>query len=110
MTEDFVVRFGLAVLATWRVSHLLASEDGPGAAILRVRRWLGEGPLGGLMDCFHCLSLWVAAVAAFLVASDPASWVLTWLAVSGGACLLEQATSPPEMFVQPMEDHDDVLR
>jgi len=110
VNEDFVVRFAVAVLATWRVGHLLAHEDGPGSAILRVRRWLGDGPLGGLMDCFYCLSLWVAAAAAFLVTWDWGLWVPTWLAVSGGACLLERATASPEPFIQSVEDHDDVLR
>jgi len=33
----FLLRFGVAALATWRVTHLLAREDGPAAAIARVR-------------------------------------------------------------------------
>ena len=43
----------MAVLATWRVTHLLAEEDGPGALVLRLRMRLGAGGLGALMDCFH---------------------------------------------------------
>ena len=38
----FWPRFVLAVLATWRVTHLLASEDGPGDLIVRFRRLLGR--------------------------------------------------------------------
>ena len=61
--------FVLAVLATWRVTHLLASEDGPADIIVRLRRRLGDGLAGSLMDCFDDVSSWIAAPAAFLVAS-----------------------------------------
>ena len=87
--------FILAVLATWRVTHLLASEDGPADIIFRLRRRLGDGLAGSLMDCFNCMSLWIAAPAAFLVASDLLTWVLSWLALSGGACLLERLGGKP---------------
>ncbi len=95
MTEDVWFRFVLAVLATWRVTHLLAREDGPADIVFRLRKWAGDGFLGGLMDCFYCLSLWVAAVAALVVTTRPLSWVVSWLAVSGGACLLERLGGAP---------------
>jgi hypothetical protein len=53
------------------------------------------------MDCFNCLSLWIAAPAAFFVSSKPVAWFVTWLAVSGGACLLERLAREP-MIIQPM--------
>ena len=55
------MRFALAALATWRVTHLLAREDGPGGVVARAREAIGSRPLGELMDCFGCLSIWVAA-------------------------------------------------
>ena len=70
----FWPRFVLAVLATWRVTHLLASEDGPADIVVRLRRMLGQSLLGRLMDCFNCLSLWIAAPAAFLLATDTLTW------------------------------------
>jgi hypothetical protein len=82
-------RFVLAVLATWRVTHLLASEDGPADIIVRFRVLLGQSIFGKLMDCFNCLSLWIAAPAALFVARGPLEWLFCWLALSGGACLLE---------------------
>lgn len=85
-----ILRLVLAVLATWRVTHLLASEDGPGDVIFRFRRLLGQSVAGKLMDCFNCLSLWIAAPAALFVSRQPLEWLVTWLAVSGGACLLER--------------------
>jgi hypothetical protein len=86
------VRFILAVLATWRVTHLLASEDGPADLLFRLRARLGSSFAGKLMDCFYCLSLWVAAPFALLVTRRILGWVVAWLAISGAACLLERAT------------------
>jgi hypothetical protein len=71
-------------------NSLLALEDGPADIIVRVRARLGRSLAGALMDCFKCLSLWIAAPAALFVARRPLDWVFTWLAVSGAACLLER--------------------
>jgi uncharacterized protein DUF1360 len=83
-------RLVLAVLAAWRLTHLLAREDGPFDLIVRLRARLGAGFLGSLLDCFYCLSLWVAAPMAVFVSRRPVEWALAWLAVSGAACLLER--------------------
>lgn len=101
------LRFVLAVLATWRVTHLLACEDGPADLIFRLRVRLGEGMLGRLMDCFNCLSLWVAAPISLLLSQNPVDLVLIWPALSGGACLLERAGQQPmvaEMAPKISED------
>lgn len=87
---SFWPRLVLAVVATWRVTHLLASEDGPLDLIARFRSRLGPSLPGMLMDCFNCLSLWIAAPAALFVSRDPLVWLFSWLGVSGGACLLER--------------------
>lgn len=107
--------FVLALLATWRMTHLLASEDGPADIIFRLRRRLGHRLIGDLMDCFNCLSLWIAAVAAFALASDLVTWLLSWLALSGGACLLERLVAKPVVIERDpkpveMEGDGDVLR
>jgi hypothetical protein len=107
------VRLAVAVLATWRVTHLLASEDGPADLIVRFRTRLGAGLAGSLMDCFNCLSLWIAAPAALFVARKPLDWLFTWLALSGAACLLERLGEKPitiEPGSQPPEGDDHVLR
>ncbi len=111
---SFWIRFVLAVLATWRVTHLLASEDGPAELIARFRVRLGSGLAGKLMDCFNCLSLWVAAPIAFFVTRKPLDVLLTWLALSGATCLLERLGHEP-VVIQPLSqrrkgDVDDVLR
>jgi hypothetical protein len=110
----FWARFVLAVLATWRVTHLLASEDGPADIIVRFRALLGQSIAGKLMDCFNCLTLWVAAPAAVFVSRKPLEWLFCWLALSGGACLLERVGQDP-VVIQPMSQPaegviNDVLR
>lgn len=96
--------FLLAVLATWRVTHLLASEDGPADLIVRFRALLGESLVGKLMDCFYCLSLWIAAPAALFVTRKPLEWTMTWLALSGAACLLERITDKSAVAQAPMDE------
>lgn len=99
-------RLVLGILATWRVAHLLAHEDGPWDAIVRLRAALGHGALGGMMDCFHCVSLWVAAPVALAVGRDPLEWGLGWLGLSGAACLLERIGRPP-LMIQPLPSEGD---
>jgi hypothetical protein len=112
LTDDFLVRFVLAALATWRVTHLLANEDGPADIVFRLRRRLGDSPIGGLMDCFNCLSLWVAIPATFFLTTQPVVWAVSWVALSGAACLLqrlgEKRPTGPE--AQSAEGDNDVLR
>jgi hypothetical protein len=89
--------FLVAVLATWRISHLIVKEDGPFDVVLRTRARAGTSMLGRLMDCPYCVSVWAALPLAGWLARRgglPATDVVpVWLAISAGACLLEQATS-----------------
>jgi hypothetical protein len=91
----FWPKFCLALLATWRVAHLLAHEDGPFDVIARCRAWVGSSRLGGLMDCFQCLSIWVAIPAAFFIGGTWMELIFEWLALSGGACILQQFERTP---------------
>jgi hypothetical protein len=103
-----MLRFVLAVLATWRVTHLLAHEDGPADIIFRIRARLGQSLTGKLMDCFNCLSLAVAAPAALFLSPSPLEWLLSWLALSGGACLLEGMVRQP-LAIQPLQPEEGEL-
>ena len=105
----------LAVFATWRLSTLLAHDDGPWDAIARLRAALGDGTWGRLLDCFHCVSLWVAAPLAWAVGRDPLEQWLAWLALSGAACLIERwaRPPPPAVTIEPWDqrgDDDELLR
>ncbi|HEY6770034.1 MAG TPA: DUF1360 domain-containing protein [Candidatus Sulfotelmatobacter sp.] len=107
------MRFVLAVLVTWRITHLLAHEDGPANIIARIRSRLGDGLLGSLMDCFNCLSLWIAALTALSISHQGMTWVISWLAISGAACLLERMGAKPvliEATQQSPEGDHHVLR
>jgi hypothetical protein len=87
---QFCINFVLAILATWRVTHLLAYEDGPADLVARFRILLGDSLLGQLMDCFKCLSIWIAIPAAFFVTRDPLTGFFVWLGLSGAVCLLQR--------------------
>src|SRR5215831_13664330 len=89
---SFASRLVVGTLVTWRVTHLLAEEDGPADVILKIRRRVGESELGELMDCFNCLSIWVAALVSLAVTDRKREAALLWPALSGAACLLESAT------------------
>jgi hypothetical protein len=95
--------FVLAALATWRITHLLAKEDGPANLVVRFRTRLGHGLVGKLMDCFECLSLWVAVPIAFFVSRKALDLLLVWLALSGAACLLERVGQEP-VVIQPISE------
>jgi Protein of unknown function (DUF1360) len=94
----FWARLVLGILATWRVTHLFANEDGPWELIARFRVRLGSGSTGQLMDCFNCLSVWVAMPMALCVTRRPREFAPTWLALSGAACLIERFAQEPAII------------
>jgi len=90
--EDFVI----ATLSLWRITHLLTVEEGPFGFVAKLRLRAGNGLFGGLLDCFYCLSLWLAIPLAIFVGGGWTQRFLLWLALSGAACLLEQVTRRPD--------------
>ena len=86
--EDILI----AVLVLWRVTHLLHAEAGPFRIFTELRRVGGEGFFGQLLDCFYCLSLWLAIPLALLAGQGWEQQLMLWPALSGAACLLEKAT------------------
>ena len=85
----------VGVLCTWRITHLVAKEDGPWGIIARLRRLAGDGFWGELMDCFYCLSLWTAIPFAMVVGVDWRARVLLAVAFSAGAVLIENFRDKP---------------
>lgn len=83
----------LSVFAVWRITHLLNKEDGPFDIIFRIRKNAGDNFFGKMMDCFYCLSIWTALPFGLWLGTNWLEKFLTWLALSGAAALLEQATS-----------------
>ncbi len=80
-------------MAAWRLTHLVVAEDGPWDIIVRIRALFGDSVVGRAMDCFYCTSVWLAIPFAFVVGNSVLSWLLSWLAISATASLLEQATN-----------------
>jgi hypothetical protein len=83
-------QFVLATLAVWRFTHLIAAEDGPFQLIARVRMKVGTGFWGGLLDCFYCLSLWVALPFALIMGASAWERFLLWAALSAAAILINR--------------------
>lgn len=106
----------LGILAVWRVTHLLHAENGPWDVFVRLRRLLGQGFWGKLSDCFYCLSLWISAPFAWLIAEDGKEGLFLWLSFSAGAILLQRLTSsaepisPPALYYEEKENDHVLLR
>jgi hypothetical protein len=107
----------LGALTAWRITHFLHAEDGPGNIVIWLRRQAGQGFWGELLDCFYCLSVWVAAPLAFLLGQSWLEKVLLWPSLLAVAILLERVTNPgPRVLPAPFredpaeEDSSAVLR
>lgn len=93
--------FIIAALATFRISHMIADEEGPGlpwgtkeqrkkGMFVRMHErfpatdWVGRG-----LECIMCLSVWIALPFAAYI---DWSWTtpLTWLALSAVTVLLRE--------------------
>jgi hypothetical protein len=68
------------------ITHLdyLRVAEHPGAS----RRFAGEGFCGKLLDCFYCLSVWVAAPIALLIGENWLERVFLWPLLSAAAIIL----------------------
>ncbi len=96
----------LSVFAVWRLTHLLGKEDGPFNIIFLIRKKAGQGFLGKLMDCFYCLSIWIALPFGIWLGQTWIEKILVWLALSGATCLLEQATAKNNLDEPPTYRED----
>jgi hypothetical protein len=107
-------RLIIGILVVWRVTHLLHAENGPWNLIGRFRQWAGQGFWGEALDCFYCLSLWVAVPAALLAGQGWKQRLVLWPALSSGAIILERISSqneatPPVIYTED-KDTQNVLR
>jgi hypothetical protein len=105
----------LGILGVWRITHLLQAEDGPWDLVVRFRRKAGNGFWGKLLDCFYCLSLWIAVPFALLVAEEWIERLMLWPALSAGAILLERVMHreegvPPAAYFEDQEKNNGLLR
>jgi hypothetical protein len=104
-----VLRLVVAVLGVWRFTHLVVAEDGPWDVIVRLRRWAGSSTWGELMDCFKCLSIWMAVPFAVVVGGTWSRRIALVPAFSAGAILLQEAQygSSGSLEATILEEDDD---
>jgi hypothetical protein len=90
------IRMLVSSLGVWRISHLLAEEDGPWDVVITLRQRIHGAWLGSMLDCFYCLSVWAAIPFACWSATTWLERAILWPAISGAAILLERITSREE--------------
>src|SRR5262249_3432216 len=104
----------LGILSVWRLSHLVSEEDGPWDLLFRMRRKLGQGFWGSLLDCFYCVSLWISAPAGYWIGTGWSERVLLWLSFSARATLLQECVCagdrPTTIHVEEKESNNVLLR
>lgn len=103
----------LGILGVWRITYLLVAEGGPFQFFARLRRFTvlrNAGFSGELLNCFYCLSLYVAVPFAWFLGDEWREWLLLWPALSGAAILLERTTAPamPVYTEDPIETSKEV--
>ena len=82
------MQFLIAALFVYRLSRMVAEEEGPFKLFTWLRSlapestWVQRG-----MECIMCLSVWVALPVAYWLGGD---WVLTWLALSAVAVIVKK--------------------
>jgi hypothetical protein len=105
----------LGALTVWRITHFLQAEDGPWDMLVHLRRLAGVGFWGKILDCFYCLSVWIAAPLAYLIGESWPERALLWPSLSAAAILLEHSINlapriPPAPFAEdPSEENEYVM-
>ena len=82
----------LGILAVWRITSLVGSEDGPWDVFAKLRNSVGDGFFAKGLGCFYCLSLWVALPFALVIGESWTEKFFLWLAFSAGAIVIHRVT------------------
>jgi hypothetical protein len=90
----------LAILATYRLALMLATEEGAFGVFVKIREridptgkqetWLARG-----VNCPYCVGFWIALAFALLLVHQDATihrseFILIWFAIAGGQVLLQK--------------------
>lgn len=89
----------IAVFAVYRVAELIAIDEGPGDACLRLRVAVGcydldengriKTSVGRLLACPYCIGIYLALVAALIVAPHDWRVLLYWFGIAGAQAFLQ---------------------
>ena len=91
-------KFGVAVLACYRLAQLVVLDEGPYKVFERFRAELGRRAAGGdafwenmaeLLHCPFCMGVWFALPLAVWVGGTLIEVVVIWLAIAGGQAVLQ---------------------
>lgn len=86
----------LGILAVWRITSLVGSEDGPWDIFAKLRDSAGEGFFAKGLGCFYCLSLWVALPFGLTMGENWTESFFLWLGLSAGAIVVQRVTQPAD--------------
>lgn len=89
MEDSRILTLILATLATYRISYMIAQEEGPFGMLLAIREridpsqssWLGRG-----VRCVACVSFWLSLLAAWMIQAT----ALEWLGIAGGVLIIHK--------------------
>jgi len=82
----------LGILAVWRITSLVGSEDGPWDVFAKLRSSAGNGFFAKGLSCFYCLSLWISLPFGLMIGESWSEKFLLWLAFSAGAIVIQRTT------------------
>jgi hypothetical protein len=88
-----LVALVVGILGVWRVTHLVSAEERPWRSVREAAPVPRAQLRGQAVECFDCLSLWVAIPFAFALGATWLDRLLWWPALSGGAMAIYRAVS-----------------
>lgn len=95
MKSSETIALILVALAVYRLSRLIADEEGPWAIFTAIRNLAEPDTIARRgLECIMCVSVWVALPASIFVTvlgyADPLLWPATWLALSAVTVLIRK--------------------
>lgn len=96
----------ISILASWRITTMICYEAGPFDLVSRLRMFLYKSRLGGLIDCFHCCAVWIAAIMTLSIFGLIREALFIIPAVAGGASIIERRLTV--LFHQNQSHHEEI--
>jgi len=82
----------IGILATYYLTLVMHAYDGLFGVFARIRAKAPE-QIQDMIECFVCLSFWIAGIMSFVVGvTGISNWIVTTLAFAGGAVIIRKVT------------------